>query len=638
MTVCLNPACPHPQNPDDGLYCQACGTGLILGDRYQAMRLIGQGGFGRTFYAIDRSAPPENSACIIKQLLSRGFHDPVQTHQRFQQEVDRLTELGEHPQIPKLLAHFVDEASQYLIQEWIEGQNLELLLLQQGVFNEGQVRQLLADLLPVLRFVHRHQVIHRDIKPANIIQPSSQTTAPRSPYVLVDFGASKAVTETNLAKTGTTIGSAGYVAPEQAMGKATFASDLYSLGVTCIHLLTGLHPFDLYSISDDCWIWRQYLTQPISMELRRVLDTMLQRATSQRYKDATAVLQALRLEAAPVPSTQVAEQVSDKISIAVGQSASRLPVQTVQPTDSPTQPHWFCRKTLIGHQGEVTAIAVSPNGKWIASGSTDRSIRLWNLDGDLLHTWMGQSLRFGNGHRGTITALTFSPNSRVLISASSDGLIKQWDVRSGEHFCNLSGQSWGIAAIALSPCEPLLASGSQDGLIQLWDLETEELIDNVVQLHQPITALQIDAKGRSLWSNNGKAISQWNLSDDRLMTSLKGHLEGVSAIALSADGCTLISGGTDKLLKLWNLNTGQQQKLIAAHRDPIHDLAIHPQEPIFASASEDGTIKLWNLWTGDRIITLRHAWGVNAIAFMPDGQQLVSGSADETLKIWQQET
>ncbi len=634
MTVCLNPACPNPQNPDDGRYCQACGTGLILGDRYQAMRLIGQGGFGRTFYAIDRLAEPNKSDCVIKQLLSRGFQDPVEAHQRFQQEVDRLAQLGEHPQIPKLLAHFEEEATQYLVQEWIEGQNLEILLTRQGVFDEGQVRQLLADVLPVLRFVHSHQVIHRDIKPANIIKPSPA----QSRYVLVDFGASKAITETNLAKTGTTIGSAGYVAPEQAMGKATFASDLYSLGVTCVHLLTGLHPFDLYSISDDRWVWRQYLTQPISVELRRVLDTLLQRATSQRYKDATEVLQALRLEAAPVLSPSMAGKIAEKVPIAVGQPASRLPsTPTVQKSDSPTKPGWLCRKTLIGHQGEVTAIAVSPNGKLIASGSSDRSIRLWNFKGELLETWTGRSLRSGVGHAAPITALVFSPNSRVLISASADGSIKQWDLRSGEQFSDLTGQSWSIAAIALSPCEPLLVSGSQDGLIQLWDLETEELIGNVVQLQQPITALQVDVKGESVWSGSGKQICQWNLRDDRLITSLKGHIEGVSAIALSPDGCTLISGGMDKLLKLWNLNTGQQQKLIAAHRDRIQAVTVHPQDPIFASASEDGTIKLWDLWTGDRLITLRHAWAVNAIAFTPDGQQLVSGSSDETIKIWQRQ-
>lgn len=635
MTVCLNPVCTKPQNPDNAVYCQNCGFKLLLGDRYRALRLIGQGGFGRTFLAETglaetgltetitqtatqtREKPVGQSLCVIKQLLpSSGINAPS-SKKLFQREVEQLARLGQHPQIPQLLAHFETATARYLVQEFIEGQNLETVL-EEGAFSEMQVRKLLADLLPVLRFVHEHQIIHRDIKPANIILPAKGDR-----YVLVDFGAAKSVKET--AQTGTTIGSAGYVAPEQAMGKATYASDLYSLGVTCIHLLTGMHPFDLYSISEDRWVWRQYLTQPISVELRRVLDTLLQRATSQRYASATEVLQALRLEAAAA-----------KVPVAVGQvSAAKVPVTSpVAPAPAVT---WRCVQTLTGHQGEITALALSPDGELIASGSTDKTIRLWSLEtGELLYTWLGRSFRFSAGHNDRITALAFSPSSEILVSSSADGTIKQWDLRNGDLFSTLPGHGWGVAAIALSPDEPLLVSGSDDGLIQLWDLETEELITNLVQLYQPIADLTIDPTGRTLWSSSGKPICQWDLSTDRLITTLKGHAETVSTIALSPDGSTLISSGADKLLKLWNVNTKQQQKVIAAHRSLVKDLAIHPIEPYFASASEDSTIKLWNLWTGERLATLQHTWSVNAVEFSPDGELLVSASADETIKIWQQ--
>lgn len=626
MTVCLNPTCTKPENPDQALYCQNCGSKLLLAERYRAIRLIGQGGFGKTFLAVDVSFDAVDAAerqkyCVIKQLFTRfPRQDEWQIKKLFQQEVAQLTQLGQHPQIPELLDHFETESAQYLIQEFIEGQNLETVLAEQGSFNEAQVRQLLADLLPVLRFVHRHQIVHRDIKPANIIRPVKGNQ-----YVLVDFGASKQLTETVIAKTGTTIGSAGYAAPEQAMGKAEFASDLYSLGVTCVHLLTGLHPFDLYSISEDRWVWRQYLTQPVSVELRRVLDKLLQRATSQRYQSASEVLQDLRLEA----KTPVA--LPQKTPVAAG----RLPHSPISP--SPPASQWRCIQTLTGHQGEITAIALSPDGELIASGSTDRTIKLWSLDGELLYTWPGKSFRFLQGHQDRITALRFSPSSEILISSSADGTIKQWDLNSGDLFSSLPGHGWGVATIALSPEEPLLVSGSDDGLIQLWDLETEALITNLVQLTQPITALIIDSVGETVWSSSGKSICQWDLSTDRMLSALKGHAEGVSAIALRSDNCTLISGGNDKLLKIWNLNTGQQQKVIAAHRDQINAIAIHPNQPIFASASEDTTIKLWDLWTGERLTTLRHAWGVNAIGFSVDGELLISGSADETIKIWQRE-
>jgi serine/threonine protein kinase len=622
MSLCLNPVCTNPNNDDANRYCQHCGRALRLGDRYQAVELIGQGGFGRTFLAVDQHAEPLRS-CIIKQLLPRLSDAEAERHRRFQQEVTQLNQLGQHPQIPQLLDHIELENEQYLIQEWIPGQNLDQLI-QQRLFDETQVRQLLAELLPVLRYVHQHQVIHRDIKPANII-----CHAQTQNYVLVDFGAAKAVEEQM--PTGTSIGSAGYTAPEQTMGKATFASDLYSLGVTCIHLLTGLHPFDLYSVSEDAWVWRQYLPRPISLELRRVLDKLLQRATRQRYQSATEVLQALRLEAKPTA-----------VPVAVGQTSESLsavrpappPMQAADLAEIATQ-NWRCGQTLGGHQGAITALAISPDSRLIASGSTDQTIRLWSLKtGELLHCWEGRA-RFPQGHEGSVTALVFSPNSRVLISGSADGRIKQWDLRNFQLFCDLAGHGWGISALALSGQEPLLVSGSQDGLIQLWDLETETRIANLVQLHQPVTGLVVDATGQTLWSSSGKPICHWNLKNDQLLTTLKGHTDTVTAIALSRDGSTLISAGSDKLLKLWNLNTGQQQKLIAAHRDRICCLAVHPRQPWFASASEDSTIKLWDLWTGRRLASLRQTWSVNAMAFSPKGL-LVSGGVDATLQIWQQ--
>lgn len=653
MTLCLNPVCPRPENPDQGLYCQACGSPLQLGDRYRALRLIGQGGFGRTFLAVDsaldqagvspdRTSPDRTSPdrtltyCVIKQLL--GSAD---AGDRFQQEVERLAQLGEHPQIPRLLAHFVNSIGQYLVQAWIEGDNLETLLAEQGPFNETQVRQLLADILPVLRFVHQHQVIHRDLKPANLIlQRQTQR------YVLVDFGAAKAISPQG-AETGTTIGSAGYVAPEQSMGKAIFASDLYSLGVTCIHLLTGLHPFDLYSVSEDRWIWRQYLTQPVSLELRKVLDKLLQRPTSQRYASATQVLQALRLEAAtpamaslPLAATAATASSSERAAenarpIAVS-SAANPAAKPRSPDRRSATADWRCLRTTTAHQAEVSALAVSPNGRLLASGGADKTIQLWAVESaELLYRWTGRSLLSPVGHRDRITALTFSPNSRVLISASTDGTIQQWDLQTGQQFSELPGQGWGIGAIALSPKEPLLVSGGSDGLIQLWDLEAEKLIANLVQLAEPITALQIDPAGQSLWSSSGKPICQWDLQTDRLIATLAGHVTGVTALALDSQHCTLISGGRDRLIKLWNLNSRQQQKLIAAHSAPVQALAVHPHRPQFASASADGSIKLWDLWTGDRLTTLRHAWGINTLQFAAQGDWLISGSVDGTLQFWQ---
>ncbi|MDJ0675877.1 MAG: serine/threonine-protein kinase, partial [Calothrix sp. MO_167.B42] len=170
-------------------------------------------------------------------------------------------------------------------QEFIEGQNLAQELGQNGIWQESQIWQLLQDLLPVLQFCHNRQVIHRDIKPENIIYRSNHQP------VLVDFGASKFVTATAINRTGTSIGSPEYVAPEQMRGQAIFASDIYSLGATCLYLLTGRSPFELYDVNNDTWIWQQYLPQPVSGSLSQILDKMLVSIPARRYQNVEQVIQ-----------------------------------------------------------------------------------------------------------------------------------------------------------------------------------------------------------------------------------------------------------------------------------------------------------------------------------------------------------
>ncbi|NER45434.1 MAG: protein kinase [Symploca sp. SIO1A3] len=334
MSYCLNPNCRSPENPDGTNFCLSCGTKLLLRDRYRGMKTLGQGGFGKTFLAVDEDKP-SHPYCVIKQFLpqTQGKKTLQKAAELFNQEAVRLDELGKHAQIPELLAYFSQEGQQYLVQEFIEGKNLAQELATNGTFDEAQIRILLHDLLPVLQFVHQHQVIHRDIKPDNIISRNLSKLATgnvKGQLVLVDFGASKLATGTALARTGTVIGSAGFAAPEQAIGRAVFASDLYSLGVTCIHLLTQMHPFDLFDASEGVWVWRDVLSQPVSDALGLILDKMIASPINQRYQSAAEVMPHLQVQmparklsikppqpqakpARPVKPQPVARQYSSKI-------------------------------------------------------------------------------------------------------------------------------------------------------------------------------------------------------------------------------------------------------------------------------------------------------------------------------------
>jgi serine/threonine protein kinase len=253
---------------------------------------LGEGGFGRTYEATD--ADRMDDPCVIKQFVPQvqGTAARQKATELFKQEAKRLYELGEHPQITRLIAYFEQDTRLYLVQEFIEGQTLLAELTQQGVFSEEKIIELLLDVLPVLKFVHERGVIHRDIKPENIMRRRSD-----GKLILIDFGVSKEVTGTLLSQMGTTVGTPGYAPMEQMHGKAFPASDLYSLGVTCIRLLTHCLPTssssnDLYDPIEGSWIWRERLPsgKTISSELGQVLDKMLQPLVKNRYKSADEVL------------------------------------------------------------------------------------------------------------------------------------------------------------------------------------------------------------------------------------------------------------------------------------------------------------------------------------------------------------
>jgi serine/threonine protein kinase len=190
-----------------------------------------------------------------------------------------------------LYAYFKEGEYLYLVQQFIEGQNLLQELKQHGVFDESKIRSFLNDLLSVLVAIHQQQIIHRDIKPENIIRRRSDHK-----LVLIDFGVSKQKAESSNTALGTIIGSLGYAPIEQMqLGKVFPCSDLYSLGITCFHLLTNISPSNFWLKQGYSWTssWRQHLIQPISQELELILDKLLQENHQQRYQSAQAVLQDL---------------------------------------------------------------------------------------------------------------------------------------------------------------------------------------------------------------------------------------------------------------------------------------------------------------------------------------------------------
>ena len=300
MVCCLNPDCAQPINSDQSQFCQHCGVPLmaLLRNRFKVLKPLGRGGFGKTYLAED--AEKLNESCVVKQLAYRGYGSDAtlqKVRELFEREARQLQTLGQHPQIPTLLAYFEEQSYLYLVQQYINGPTLQNELEHHGPFNDGQIRQVLLDLLPILDFIHKEGIVHRDLKPENIIR--SQVT---QKLVLIDFGVSKVLSTSVQSSAvqsnpGTMLGSQGYSPIEQLLeGKASPASDLFSLGATCFHLLSNIPPLQLWANSGYQWTqnWQQYLPAGFSQQTVTILNHLLQSDVQQRYQNCEQVLQDLQ--------------------------------------------------------------------------------------------------------------------------------------------------------------------------------------------------------------------------------------------------------------------------------------------------------------------------------------------------------
>jgi serine/threonine protein kinase len=305
MLYCLNPACTRPENPLNRTECQGCGEDLATSTqsylfrvRYRITKCLGEGAFGRTYLAEDTDLMGEPR--VIKKLIagtSRSIESKIR--ELFLREAQQLYNLN-HPQIPKLYAYFEQDDALYLVQDFVDGGNLFEEFFQSGIFSQDKIISLLKDLLPVLDYLHERKIIHRDIKPHNIMR-RQQTEE----IILIDFGAAKQTSTQIQSQPGTLIYTPGYAAIEHILGQPCAASDLYSLGATCVRLLTGCFPIldgfgntqdEIYDRSILEWRWREYLHhqgKEINDELGKILDKMLARMLSDRYQSAEQVLAAI---------------------------------------------------------------------------------------------------------------------------------------------------------------------------------------------------------------------------------------------------------------------------------------------------------------------------------------------------------
>ncbi|WP_181256813.1 serine/threonine-protein kinase [Merismopedia glauca] len=573
--------------------------------RYHLLKLLNSDALSKTFLAVDEGEEIPQK-CVTKQLKISSQN--LVNFELTESEKLTIQRINQSGFFPNIIDVFLENERLYIVTEFIEGVNLEEILENQGVFNESQLWRSLNELLPALNWLHESNLIHQNIKPTNIIRTNINNR-----YRLLDINLSQLLPQT-FSKLGlNSFLSAEYSAPEQLKGEAVFASDLYSLGVICIHLLTGVTPFELFDAANNCWIWQDYLPTKTSGDFERVINKLIANDRARRFSSATEILKAIN----PDPLAYLVAKPQDR---SVKSEAGK----------------WEGVETLYlvkSGSGSINSVALNPQGNITAAARDDKNIELWNLTSK-------SQISTLVGHKSAVRAVAFSLDGKAIASGSDDKTVKLWNVETGKEIITLTGHTNSIRSVVYSPCGNFLASGSWDKTIKLWQVDNFREICTIPGHKLQVNAVDFSPDGKLLASAScDRTVNLWDISSldaPKLVSKLTKHLWAVLAIAFHPHQAILATASDDKTINLWNYETNQLINTISAHSWSVVSLAFTPDGSTLISGSLDSKIKLWLVNTGAEIATLLgHTDAVHSICVSLDSQTIISGSKDQNIKLWQ---
>ena len=554
--------------------------------------------------------------------------------EQFRREARTIAHLI-HPHIVRVLDFGVEGSTPFLVMDYAPNGTLRKLHPKGTRLSLTTVVTYVRQIAPALQYAHEHKLIHRDIKPENLLVGRANEV------LLSDFGIALVGQSSRYQSTRDMAGTIAYMAPEQIEAHPRPASDQYALGIVVYEWLSGDRPFQ--GSFTEIAIKHSMVPPPSLREkvpdlpdaVEQVVMAALAKDPKERFASvqafANALEQACRLE--PYPLTKPSSRPSNPPAVpgehqawlkhnlsrrtvirglialtAVGgggalawlgehnlssptgaQSPKATPTPTTKPT-STLSPPGTTLYIYQRHKGEVKAVAWSPDGTRIASGSADQTVQIWDATtGDHVVTY--------SGHSAEVKAVAWSPgDEKHMASGSLDTTVQVWDAFTGSTLLTYRGHSDKVITVAWSPDGARIASASFDGTVQVWNATTG---GNPLVYH--------------------------------------GHHGPVRAVAWSPDRQHLASGGADTTVQVWDATPGQLIHTYTGHRQDVQAVAWSPDGTSLASASFDTTVRVWDTPTGRPVYTYtHHSNQVWAVAWSPhDGQRIASGSIDGTVQVWQ---
>ena len=653
MSYCINPSCPQPQNHNDYLYCQACGSKLLIEGQYQVIKKVDSNYWGAIYEVTD-----ETTTSVLKVL---HLNDQKNVSE-FQQQIKILAEIN-HPGIPLVKPGnyftFVCQKNHQklhcLILEKIPGENLQQWLDKSiEPLNQQLAIEWLTQIIQILDLLHKKNFFYQNIQPSNII------ICPNGKLTLVNFT----------------------LEPKSAQ------SDFFNLGYTFAYLLTK-QPASTFLNSDyEQLNWRNYAPN-ISPNLAGFIDQLILSKESETTQTLLQKLAKIETELYPVLSKNQFNIFNSKLLLGstilllgfgVTQINTNLqkklnPQQFLPKIHQNQIKNYDLEKIYRQHQEKIIvggivlilgvigshligyfrinpkylmlimpngvslettlytdservySVVISQDGKILACGNGDGTIKVWQLE-------TGEELGIIEGHTNDVISIALSRDGEILASGSYDGTIKVWQLET-ETELTLQSHFMRVSAIAISPDGEKLVSGSSDDSIKIWHLPTGKMLHTFRGHSDSIYAVSISPDGKKLVTGSHNNIKIWYLETGEEICSLLGHNGRILSVTVSPDGTKIASGSSDKTIKVWHLETGKLLHTLRGHSNDINSVVISPDGQTLVSGSNDHTVKIWHLETGKILRTIRgHSRWVSSVAFTPDGKILASASFDKNIKLW----
>jgi serine/threonine protein kinase len=638
---------------------------------FDVMRIIGRGGMGVVLEAFD-SKLQRNVA--IKVLDPELAEDDV-ARQRFCREARAAASIT-HENVVAVhqVEHAVNGQLPFIVMQLVPGEALEDRLRRGGRMPIREIVRIALQTAQGLAAAHAQNLIHRDIKPGNILleQPGDRVK-------LSDFGLARVEDDVKLTRTGFVSGTPLYMAPEQATGEEPDQrSDLFSLGAVMYEMCAGAPPFQantplaiLKHITETPQRPIRELNPNVPEWLAYTIDRLLAKKPADRIQTAAHLAEMLEFQWAlmktsseDVPTVCAEEEhrrvvrsrwiagAIAAVALALGiyggmffanrgvptSSTDTLGVSSAEPT-----------AVLSANSGAVWAVSFSPTMPKVAMAVEDGTVRLWDLPSKSVEAML-------DAHRGTVWAARYSPDGSRLATAGDDGLIKIWDTKLSdtahpEPVLTLKHPN-AVRTVAFARDGKSLVAADRSGGLRVWSLDAappaadSQAEANVkdaeqkplAETEQPgaVYAVALSPDGTTLaTAGSDKVVRLWNARTLAPKLTLEGHAGPVFGLAFHPDGRRLVSVGWDKTVRIWDAGSGQSLKSWEADVRDVWSVAYSPDGTKLVTGGTTGAVKLWNAETADNLATfLGHTSAVHTVAFDAQGKQISSGGRDGTARIW----